>query len=111
MTAVFRTKGGAPGRYGRHVAALLSAPVGADMQADLARDLADVVDAARREQDPRLFMAASGRLAAVLAGLGVAARLVGGGEIDEPKLDAGELPPGLAEVLGAGPDVRDSEES
>lgn len=40
-----------------------SKPTGRDaILADLARDAADAVDSARREQDPRLWLAASQRL-------------------------------------------------
>ena len=110
MAAVFRTKGGKPGRYGRHVASLLSEKA-SDMRADLARDLADVVDSARREQDPRLFLSASSRLSAVLAELLDPPAVGAGVKTDEQGRGAGELPPGLAEVLGAGPDVCDGPES
>ena len=106
---VFRTRGGAPGRYGRRVAALLREHPEVDgLLGDLARDLADVVDAARRDQDTRAFTAGVDRLMKVLDQLG-------GGDDDDKhsarRGDAGELPPGLAAALGTGPDVGDASES
>ena len=107
---VFRTRGGAPGRYGRRVAALLRERPEVDgLLGDLARDLADVVDAARRDQDTRAFTAGVDRLMKVLD------QLAAGGEDDDKhsarRGDAGELPPGLAAALGTGPDVGDASES
>ena len=105
---VFRTSGGKPGRYGRHVAALLRENTPRDpWLGDLARDLADVVDAARRDQQVREFMTSVEKLTRVLDSLD-------GGDDRERVIDtgdAGELPPGLAEVLGSGPEVGDAEES
>ena len=103
----FRTKGGRPGRYGAHVAGLLGEKSGQEaLTADLARDFADLTDAARRAQDPRLFIAASRAMSQALGKLGID---VGGGQDDDG--GAGWMPPGLATALGAGASVRDAEES
>ena len=107
----FRTRGGRPGPYRRTVNGLLPHSVsGAEaMAAQLAGDLADLTDAAKREQDPRLFLASTGRLVSVLARLGVVLDPAGVSRGDDS--DGGGLPPGLAEVLGTGADLRNAEES
>ena len=102
----FRTKGGRPGRYGVHVARLVSDRDGSEaLTADLARDFADLTDAARREQDPRLFIASSRAMSQALGKLGID---VGGDSGDGD--GGGWMPAGLAEALGAGPVARDGEE-
>lgn len=103
----FRTKGGRPGRYGAHVARLVGGREGQEaLTADLARDFADLTDAARREQDPRLFIASSRAMTQSLGKLGID---VGGDDDDDN--GGGWMPGGLAEALGAGSAVRDAAES
>ena len=108
---VFRTRGGAPGRYGKHVAGILAdSDLDHGVQADLARDLADLTDAARRDQDGRLFLASSERLSKVLGRLGVPGFVaVAGGDDDA---GAGpKLPADLAAALGGAPAAGDPTES
>ena len=102
---MFRTRGGAAGRYGRRVAEALAGTPGADsLDADLARDLADALDAARRDQDRAGFLSLSDRLVKVMA------RLNGSEEVSFERRDDGELPAGLAEALEGCADVRDGAE-
>ncbi|GAB3750079.1 hypothetical protein [Microlunatus parietis] len=77
--------------------------------AEIARGAADLVDAARRQQDPRLWLSASGRLLALVGQLDRRPGTVpddGGGDRD----DDGE-PDELAAALGSGPTLGDVEES
>lgn len=100
---MFRTRGGAPGRYGKHVAVILAdSDHERGLQADLARDLADLTDAARRDQDARLFLAASGRLAQVLGRMGVGGFSAQGGGDDDGGAGP-DIPAGLAAALGGTP--------
>lgn len=70
--------------------------------AAIARDAADLVDSARRQQDPKLWLSASARLLALVGQMdGRPAGDVGGGG-DE----SGE-PDDLADALGSGPTLGD----
>lgn len=105
-TAWFRTKGGRGGPVRREVdkalrQADLSGPRA--ITAELARTVADLVDSAKREQDPRLWLTASSRLTALLGQLGIGRLVVDGDDGGGGSGDVG----GLADVLGAGPEVRD----
>lgn len=76
--------------------------------AEIARGAADLVDAARRQQDPKLWLSAAGRLLALTAQLDRRPGTVpddGGGDRD----DDGEPDP-LADALGAGPTMGDEPE-
>lgn len=68
--------------------------------AEIARGAADLVDSARKQQDPRLWLSASARLLALVGQLERRPRGDGGGGGDE----AG-VPDELAEALGSGPVV------
>ena len=68
-----------------------SAPV----PAELARDLADLVDSARERQDPKLWLAASARLEALLS------RMLGSGPTPAP-VDPRSDP--IGDALGSGPE-------
>lgn len=108
MSQYFRTEGGLPGRYGAHVAGILGEKSGQEaITADLARDFADLTDAARLEQDPRLFIAASRAMSQALGKLGF--DIGGGGQGDDGS--EGWMPVGLARALGSAAPVRDEEES
>lgn len=105
----FRTRGGTPGPARR---ALETALVGRNLTgieavtAAIARDAADLVDSARRQQDPRLWLSASGRLLALAGQLDERPPAVpddGGGDRAEP-----DDPDGLGAALGTGPTVGDA---
>lgn len=77
--------------------------------AEIARGAADLVDAARRAQDPKLWLSASSRLLALMGQLDERPPAVpddDGARGDEP-----DDPGGLGAVLGAGPTMGDAEES
>ena len=78
--------------------------------AEIAGGSADLVDAARRQQDPKLWLSASQRLLALvsqLSGDRGARPDDGGGDRDD---DGGE-PDELADALGAGPTMGDAEDA
>lgn len=76
------------------------------VMADLARGAADLVDAARARQDPRLWLSASAKLEQLLAklpgGRGGADPVGGGDQVDEGAR--------LAELVGRGPTLGDETE-
>lgn len=77
--------------------------------AAIARDAADLVDSARKAQDPRLWLSASQRLLGLVAQLDQRAGAVpddGAAAGDEP-----DDPGGLGAVLGAGPTLGDAEDA
>lgn len=69
---------------------------------EMARSAADLVDSARKAQDPRLWLSASARLMAILGRLGLVPRDRVGDQVDQ----ADGLS-GVAEVVGSAPEVRD----
>lgn len=70
---------------------------------EMARATADLVDAAKRQQDPKLWLSAAQRL------LALRAQLVASGEHDGDAAASGAADgvPGLAGLLGGAPEVRD----
>lgn len=87
--------------------------------ADLARSAADLVDAARRAQDPKLWLSASTRLELLVAKLSAAGVRAGGHDDDrgEDETSGGVEQVGddpaaeLAAIVGRAPDVGDGTES
>lgn len=78
--------------------------------AELARSAADLVDSARRQQDARLWLSASTRLLGLIERLGLVAAVDDGGDVDGA--DGGDgLPGGLADALGAGATLGNSEDT
>lgn len=70
----FRTRGGQPGPTRKALdEALAEADLGGSrlVTAELARGAAELVDSARRAQDPRLWLSASQRLTALVGRLGL----------------------------------------
>lgn len=75
--------------------------------AEIARGAADLVDAARRQQDPRLWLSASGRLLALVGQLEDRPAAVP----DDGGDDRGGEPDELDSILGTGPTMGDGAES
>lgn len=105
----FRTPRAKPGPAAAALAEALDGRTLAGMDAitaAVARDAADLVDAARRQQDPKLWLQAVARLLALTGQLDDRPAAVpgddGGGGDDGPD--------GLADALGSGPSMGDEPE-
>ena len=72
------------------------------VRAEIALDVADLVDGARIRQDPGRFLSAVGKLESLLGRLPVE-----GVSSGEPVESVEDVPDPLAVVLGAGPEVGD----
>lgn len=68
---------------------------------EMARSAADLVDSAKKAQDPRLWLSASARLVAILGRLGLVPRERVGYQIDQS-----DGVSDLAEFVGGPPEVR-----
>ena len=72
---------------------------------EMARSTADLADSAKRAQDPRLWLSASGRLMVLMGRLGVS------DDGDPAPAGGADDIPDLADVVGSAPEVRDVAES
>ena len=97
-----------PGETAQAVADQLASVSIDPVRASLARDAADLVDSARRAQDPVRWAAAADRL---LRWLGPPAVGGSGDDVARESAVAGDGGDELAVALGAGPEVRDAEDA
>lgn len=96
-----------PGPTARAVEDRLASAAIDPIRAELARDAADLVDSARRQQDPRLWSSAADRLLKYLGGSGERA---GQSRADGDQA-AGDDGGGVAGIFGAGPALGDAEDA
>ena len=102
-TAWFAVRARKHGPTRAGVEELVAEQVGLDpVLVELARSTADLTDSAKRAQDPRLWLSASGRLTVILARLGV-----GRSDGDVAASGGADDVPDLADVVGGAPEVRD----
>ena len=81
----------------------------AAVRAEIALDLADLVDGARIRQDPARFMQAVAKLESVLSRL--PGEVEGVRHVDAADAGEGDGSDPLAEILGAGPEMGDAEDA
>lgn len=103
-TAWFATRARRPGATRAGVEALIEDQPGLNpVLVELARSTADLVDTAKRQQDPKQWLAASSRLLAVLDRLGASDERGDGAQAG----GAGGVSV-LAGLVGGSPEVRDA---
>ena len=107
-TAWFATRSRRPGTTRAELEEMLASSADLNpIMVELARSAADLVDSAKRSQDPRLWLSASARLVGVLGRLGLVPRDRVG---DQDEAGAADGFSGVAEVVGGAPEVRDPAE-
>ena len=79
------------------------------VRAEIALDVADLVDGARIRQEPARFLQAVAKLEAVLARL--PGEVEGVRHVDAADAGEGDGSDPLAEILGAGPEMGDTEDA